>query len=94
MKVVYNSKFVPKGYKAWVIYPYMFFSEAKCTDVLFRHELQHVYQVRKYGWFKFYATYLWYSATKGYWDNPYEIEARGVQNTPLTQEERRLKEKK
>lgn len=78
-----------------VIYPFMFFKHSKeeVTDRLFRHELEHVYQVRREGWFKFYLTYLWESIRHGYKKNKYEIAANAVENTPLTAEERKLKDK-
>jgi hypothetical protein len=72
----------------------MIFKQKKddVTDILFRHELQHVYQVKREGWLKFYLKYLWYSARFGYKKIPYELEAWKIQDTPLTLEERRLKD--
>ena len=69
-----------------VIYPFMLFRQPKdeVSDTLFRHELQHVYQVRDIGWLRFYAKYLYYSLRYGYMDNPYEIEAYDAQDQPLT----------
>lgn len=76
-----------------VLYPFMLFKRSKeeVTDKLFRHELEHVYQVRRLGWLKFYITYLWYLVTKGYKNNPYELEANARENDPLTEAERALK---
>jgi hypothetical protein len=62
------------------------------TDKLFRHELEHIYQVRKLGWFRFYISYLWASFRHGYKKNKYELAAELVENTPLTAEERKLKD--
>lgn len=77
-----------------VIYPFMLFKRPKeeVSDRLFRHELEHVYQVRREGWFKFYLTYLWESIRRGYKSNKYEVAANAVENTPLTAEERKLKD--
>jgi len=72
-----------------VLYPYVLFKRPpdETPIRLFRHELQHVYQVRREGWWKFYLTYLWYLLRYGYRNNPYEVEARAVQEDPLTAEE-------
>lgn len=84
--------------KMWVggmvIYPYMLFKRSKeeVTDRLFRHELEHVYQVQRMGWIKFYFTYLWWLARLGYKKHPYEIEANERELDPLTDEERKLKD--
>lgn len=83
------------GYPAGIVlYPFMLFKRRKeeVSDKLFRHELQHVYQVRREGWLKFYLTYLWYQMRYGYAKNPYEVEANAVENDPLTPEERKLKD--
>lgn len=40
------------------------------------HENTHKEQFKKEGWFKFVIKYLWYQITKGYTNNPYEVEAR------------------
>jgi hypothetical protein len=91
IRVRYNCWLVPPGYKAWVLYPWMLFRDAAATDRLFRHELEHVYQVRRLGWVRFYATYLWYSLRYGYRNNPFEIEAELAESAPLTAAERELK---
>ncbi len=93
LRVKYRSKLVRKGYGAWVLYPWMFFRDRRrdVTDRLFRHELEHVYQVQRMGWLRFYVTYLWHLARKGYNDHPYEIEARAMESLPLTAAERELK---
>jgi hypothetical protein len=83
------------GYPAGIVlYPFMLFKRSKeeVTDKLFRHELEHVYQVRRLGWLRFYLTYLWYQITKGYKNNPFEIEANANEDLPLTDEERALKD--
>lgn len=87
--MVFDTWFVPPKQLAWVLYPFIFFKEKKddVSGVLYRHELEHIYQVQREGWFKFYLTYIWYSIRHGYQDNPYEIHARAAQNNQLTQEE-------
>ena len=95
IRPVYN--FLPLR-RTWIggitIYPFIFFKRRReeISDTLFRHELEHIYQVERLGWFKFYLTYLWQSIRVGYKKNKYEIEANAVENTPLTAEERKLKD--
>lgn len=94
LRIIYNSRLVRKGYYAWVLYPFMFFRDDRdvVTDERFRHEMQHVYQVMRDGWWVFYAKYLWYLWKRGYLDNPYEIEARKAETQPLTVVERFFKD--
>lgn len=41
-----------------------------------KHELAHIEQYKKYGLLKFLVLYLLYSIKYGYYNNPFEIEAR------------------
>ncbi|MBL0309966.1 MAG: DUF4157 domain-containing protein [Bacteroidetes bacterium] len=41
-----------------------------------RHELKHIEQFRRYGFFRFIILYLWESLLHGYRDNRFEHEAR------------------
>lgn len=41
-----------------------------------KHELKHVEQYRRYGFFRFIFLYLWQSARYGYHQNRFEAEAR------------------
>ncbi len=79
--------------RGMVLYPFMLFRDASdtVTDPLFRHEMEHVYQVRRMGWWTFYLKYLWL-LRKGYSAHPFEAEARERQNDPLTEEEQALKD--
>ena len=91
-------------YKVWflrnswihgiTIYPFIFFKQARkdVTDRLFRHEMEHIYQVREEGWFRFYITYLIHSHKYGYENIPYEMQAREVENNWLSAKERYLKD--
>jgi hypothetical protein len=97
MKIKPVYKFLPLRW-SWIggitIYPFIFFKRTReeVTDTLFRHEMEHIYQVERLGWFKFYLTYLWQNIRVGYKKNKYEIEANLVENTPLTAYERAVKE--
>lgn len=42
----------------------------------FKHELAHIEQYQKHGVPKFLTLYLWYSIKYGYYNNPFEVEAR------------------
>lgn len=41
-----------------------------------KHELAHIEQYKKHGLLKFLFLYLWYSMKYGYYNNPFEVEAR------------------
>ena len=81
-------------WKGKVYYPFVLFKSSKenVTDILFRHELQHVYQVRRMGWFGFYLRYIWLGIRHGYKNHPFEAEANERENDPLTEEERKVKD--
>lgn len=40
------------------------------------HEAVHLYQIRRDGRVRFTLNYLWWLIRYGYWNNPYEVEAR------------------
>lgn len=85
-------------YKAWwmfwakgmVVWPWVWFNgpRAEVSDRLYRHELQHCYQIKKLGRLRFYWTYLLLWFKNGYWKHPYEVEARSFERTPLTVQEK------
>jgi hypothetical protein len=45
-----------------------------------KHEDRHKEQWKEEGRIKFLFKYIWYSITKGYQNNPYEIDARNAEN--------------
>jgi hypothetical protein len=63
------------------------------ADRLYRHELEHCYQVKRMGRLRFYSTYLWHWVTKGYKKHPYEIEAEEHEEEQLTEQELRWRER-
>lgn len=96
IRVKYNFWWF-KIFSRWrgvVIYPWVLIKHKKgeTGDVLFRHELQHIYQIRNIGWIRYYLTWWWYTIRHGYINNPYEVDARERSYDPLTEEERRLKD--
>jgi hypothetical protein len=50
--------------------------EFKASPRLIKHELKHVEQYKRFGFFTFLIVYGWYSLKYGYYNNPLEIEAR------------------
>jgi hypothetical protein len=44
-----------------------------------KHELCHVMQFKKHGGYFFLLKYIWQSIKHGYYNNPYEIEARAAE---------------
>lgn len=75
------------------LYPYILYRHERddVSDQMFRHELEHVYQIRRDGFFKFYFTWLRDAYRFGYDNIPYEIEAYAVQHEPLTSVEELIK---
>ncbi len=95
LRVIYNTRLVRKGYSAWVLYPFIFFRQKQeaVSDSLFRHEMEHVYQVMRMGWWTFYFKYLYYLWKLDYDDIPFEMAAHAMQDLVLTPTERRFKDK-
>lgn len=80
-RIRYNHwwfRFFPGG--GVVLWPYVLFkrSEEEVSDKLFAHEMVHVQQIRTEGAFIFYLKYLLFTIRYGYWNNPYEVEARAI----------------
>ena len=107
IRVIYNSsiaKFI--NAEAITLYPFIFFSGSKDYYIndnyynkysyIYRHELEHIYQVRKYGFLTFYFCYfamffinmiLHRSISEAYWSIPLEIEARQKELVQLKETE-------
>jgi hypothetical protein len=83
-----------RDYAGIVLYPWILFREEKgqVSDELFRHELEHVYQISRTGVLRFYVRWLIYTCKHGYFNNPFEVEARARSREPLTPYEKHLKE--
>lgn len=98
MKIIkrrYNH-WIPKLLKVGgiTLYPYILFKRTPADLVargqaksILKHEYVHINQVRRLGFFTFYTTYIWFNLTKGYRNNPFEIEAYGTQLEPFNEEE-------
>ena len=46
-----------------------------------KHEMCHINQFKKYGFFNFIAKYFWESLRHGYFNNKYEKEARNAEKS-------------
>ena len=65
-----------KRHDGITLYPFVFIRRGSQPRLL-RHELIHVYQIRRDGFWNFYLGYLWRKLVQGvdYWKEPLEIEA-------------------
>jgi len=73
-EVVCNRWYLSKWIDGIVIYPFIFY-QGEPSETLRKHEWVHIEQIKRLGVIRFYITYLWYNLTKGYDNNPFEIEA-------------------
>ena len=92
VRCIYSFPWFWRSYRAFVLYPFILFKEdkSKVSEKLFRHEWEHVRQVRTLGWFKFYYRWLRETRRVGYLDNKFEKAARAAENTPLSAKERQV----
>lgn len=70
--------------RGMVVYPFILFGARYPDEEIFKHELMHAYQIKKYGVFKFYMNYILLLLRYGYKNHPYELEAKEYQKQPLT----------
>lgn len=77
--------------KGMCVWPFLWFRrrEDLLNDRVYRHELEHCYQCLQMGRWRFYLTYLVLWVKHGYWDHPFEVEARARSRDVLTVEEER-----
>jgi len=67
---------LPLGrFAALTIYPFIFVRRKGIDRTIVRHEMIHIWQVRKTGWLWFYLGYIWKSTHTKYHNLPVEIEA-------------------
>ena len=52
-------------------------------DILYRHELVHVYQIKKLGRIRFIIKDAFYTLRYGYTKNPFEVEAYKLENNTI-----------
>jgi hypothetical protein len=95
IRIFYNmertrlGRWFMEGYPAKYHYPFMFFTGPKgyVPEALYRHELQHHYQVLRDGYLKFNWRYITQLRTVGYRNIDYEIEAYAMQREKMTDAE-------
>jgi len=63
-------------YTAITIWPFIFSDKVPMDAPIERHERKHLEQWKRGFWIGFLFKYLYYHAKYGYWNNPYEVEAR------------------
>jgi len=88
---VIKNSFFPIGYRGIVLWPFVFMRPTKDEAYnrrLFRHELQHCYQIEQAGIVRFYVRYLWLLFIHGYSKHPDEVEAYQSQN--LTKKKKQI----
>ena len=83
-----------KDYWGRIVYPFIFFKpeRADVKDYMIRHELEHVYQIRRDGWWKYNIVYIYQWIRFGYKAVAYEIQAYDRQTHPLTDRERFIRD--
>lgn len=79
-----------KGFIAWYMRLFRFQGWASFWNTIYvmpgyehdqrliRHEMRHLEQIEHEGRILFSIKYLWWTLRHGYWNNPYEIDARSV----------------
>jgi hypothetical protein len=66
------------GFRGWASFWRTAYFLPGCMDDnrLVRHELHHLYQIERDGRVQFSCKYIWWLFKYGYYNNPYEVEAR------------------
>lgn len=86
------------GVDGIVLYPFILIAKKQydAHPSLLKHELTHVHQVKRHGFWLFYATYIYYiiqnliksgNCNTAFIENEFEYEAYGIENEPLTDNE-------
>ena len=71
------------GFQGWAsLWDTIYLAPGSMQDrCLIRHEATHLAQIAREGRLMFTVKYLWWNCTRGYLNNPFEIEARKAQYT-------------
>lgn len=66
------------GFQGWTSFWDVIYLDPNHMDdkKLIRHEMKHIEQIKTEGRLKFAVKYVYYTIRHGYWNNPYEVEAR------------------
>ena len=72
---VIRTNKLPKRTNGIALAPFLVLVKPNASQSTVRHEMIHVEQYKRLGWFLFYPVYFYHHFTKGYTKNPMEIEA-------------------
>lgn len=60
-----------------------YFEKLNENDILYKHELVHLYQIKEIGRFKFILKSIYYTIRYGYLKNPFEVRAYRFENKSI-----------
>jgi len=91
IRIIHGFAPIPKRFMGITLYPFIFTwcKKDNVPESFLRHEMIHVRQIQKVGWFCFYASYFFYwlagllehkNLFDAYFEIPYEIETRKKAN--------------
>lgn len=60
-----------------------YFEKLNENDILYKHELVHLYQIKEIGRFKFILKSIYYTIRYGYLKNPFEVQAYRLENKSI-----------
>lgn len=69
------------GFQGWTSFWNVIYLDPDhmADEKLIRHEMKHIEQIKTEGRLKFAVKYVYYTIRHGYWNNPYEVEARAAE---------------
>ena len=76
--VIYTRLFIG-NFNGLALYPFIFIHPEKQGEYTLNHELIHIEQQKELWLIGFAILYLYFNITRGYWDNPFEQEARAFE---------------
>lgn len=70
------------GFRGWASFWHTIYVQPghEHDERLLRHERKHLEQIERDGRLLFSIKYLWWTIHHGYWNNPYEVEARSAES--------------
>jgi hypothetical protein len=78
-RVLHNVAFVGPGFIVYAT------KEAAQDESVRKHELQHLVQQAREGQWRFWIKYVYWLFRRGYWNHPYEVDARAAEVSPRGQ---------
>ena len=73
------------GFKGWTSFWHTIYvlPGHENNERLLRHERKHLEQIERDGRLLFAIKYSWWTLRYGYWNNPYEVEARAAESKKI-----------